>query len=374
MSGTSLDGIDVAITDIEESEGHLKIALAGAHSQQYPQTVREALLAVSDADTHTRDIALVHFRLGQLYAEAVAEACSSLGIEPASIDLIGCHGQTIFHQGSPVGFLDGNVAATLQIGEPGFLAERFSVPVVSDFRPRDIAAGGTGAPLVPFVDYILFRDENTGRVALNIGGIANLTAIPAGAGPGDTFAFDTGPGNMLLDSLVRESTGGERTFDEDAAMARKGRVNQGLLQELLGDEYYGQVPPKSTGREQYGIAVVRRLLATELPLEDLLATTAELTARTIADAVRQFVLPRVSIQEVIASGGGVRNPLIVERLDSLLGNIRLRTSDDFGVPSDDKEAMAFAVLAYQTWRRQPSNVPSATGANRAVILGKLTLG
>lgn len=342
MSGTSLDGIDVAIVEIRGR----RITTLGFQSSPYAEDVRRAILHASTA----REISRLNFLLGELYARAVLRACRRYG----PVELIGCHGQTIYHEGG---------AHTLQIGEAAVIAERAGVPVVSDFRTRDIAAGGQGAPLVPFVDCLLFRHPRRTRIALNIGGIANITVIPAG------IAFDTGPGNMVIDALTREYTRGRQNFDRGGRIAARGQLNRTLLDRLLADPYYRRKPPKSAGREQYGAEFVARLQRTGLPLPDLIATATVLTAATIAMAAAPF-----SPDELIVSGGGAHNPQIMGHLAGFLPRVRLATSADYGINVDAKEAIAFAVLAYQTWRHRPSNLPSATGARRAVVLGKITAG
>jgi anhydro-N-acetylmuramic acid kinase len=254
----------------------------------------------------------------------------------------------------------------LQIGEAAVIAERTGVPVVSDFRTRDIAAGGQGAPLVPFVDGLLFGHPRRTRIALNIGGIANITVIPAG------IAFDTGPGNMAIDALVREYTGGRQNFDRGGRIAAQGNLDRALLDDLLADPYYRKQPPKSAGREQYGAEFVARLKQTGLPLPDLIATATVLTAATIAMAVATAAAP-CTPDELIVSGGGAHNLQILAHLAALLPGVAMATSADYGIDVDAKEAVAFAILAYQTWRRKPSNLPSATGARHPVILGKIVL-
>ncbi|MGH9674626.1 MAG: anhydro-N-acetylmuramic acid kinase [Bryobacteraceae bacterium] len=363
MSGTSLDGIDVAIVDF--TRGAWK--LLAFRTAAYPSRVREAVLAVSNTRAHTGEVARLHFLLAELYAEAVLAAAKSAGARP---QLIGCHGQTIFHEGAPVSYLGRRIASTLQIGDGSVLAERTGIPVISDFRPRDIAAGGRGAPLVPFVDYRLFRHQSNGRIALNIGGIANITVIPAGARPDQVIAFDTGPGNMVIDALVRHTSGGRRTFDRGGGIAARGRPSASLLRRLLADPYYSAPPPKTAGREQYGAAFVRRLLRLRLSMEDLIATATLLTASTIWIAVERFAGALLGERcEVIVSGGGVRNPQIMNHLRAMLP-ARVAASSEYGIDVDAKEAIAFAVLAYESWHGRPSNLPAATGARRAVVLGK----
>ncbi len=355
MSGTSLDGIDVALVDIHGR----RFTVKNFWTVPYPAKVREAILTASGA----AGIARLHFLLGELYAEAVLKG----GVRP---DLAACHGQTIHHEGAPVSFLGRRVASTLQIGEASIIAERLGVPVVSNFRPRDIAAGGQGAPLVPFVDYLMFRHARRGRVALNIGGIANVTLIPPAASPGQVTAFDTGPGNMVIDALVSRYTGGKRTFDKDGRLAARGHINLRLLEDLLSDGYYRRRPPKSAGREQYGAAFVQRLLKTRLPLLDLIATSTALTAASIAEGVRRFAT--FPPEEWIVSGGGARNPEIMGHLAAFFRGAAIATSTDYGIDADAKEAVAFALLGYETWRGRAGNLPSATGARRPVLLGCIT--
>jgi len=352
MSGTSLDGIDVAIVDVRGR----RVETIGLISTPYSAAVRERVLGVSNCPTHTAELSRLNFALAELYARAVLAAVRRFG----PVELIGCHGQTVFHEGR---------LNTLQLGEPAILAERTGVSVVSNFRARDIAAGGQGAPLVPFVDYLLFRHPRRTRVALNLGGIANITVIPAGSAPQQVVAFDTGPGNMVLDSLARLHSGGKLNCDRGGRIAAGGNVHRALLEELLGDPYYRRRPPKSAGREQYGAEFVARLRRTGASLPDLLATATVLTAATIALAVKRTVSGPF---DLIASGGGVHNPQVMAHLAGFLPDAALSISTDHGVDADAKEAIAFAVLAHETWRRRPANLPSATGAKRAVVLGSIT--
>ena len=372
MSGTSLDGIDVAIVDIEGHSFRQKLRVVAHYEEPYPTAVREALLSVSNTMTHTAPIARLHFLLGELYAEAVRQACRKRRVPLKSIELAGCHGQTIFHEGEPIEFLGRQVASTFQIGDPAVLAERLGVPVVSNFRERDVAAGGKGAPLVPFLDYVLLRHAKLGRVSLNIGGIANITAIPPRATPEDVVAFDTGPGNMVIDALAQKLTGGWQKFDEGGKLAGAAAVDPRMLEAMLSDPYYARKPPKSTGREQYGAEYVSGLIATGLPLDTLLATATELTARTIALGIERFV--RFPVHELVAAGGGIHNRTLMRRLLELLPGVKFRTTGDFGVAPDAKEAVAFALLAYESFHGRAANLPSATGARAAVPLGRITPG
>jgi anhydro-N-acetylmuramic acid kinase len=361
MSGTSLDGIDVAIVDIRAK----KITPLAFHSIPYPKPVREALLSVSNNITHTATIARLNFLLGALYADAVHETCRRKRVSIASIGLCGMHGQTIFHEGQPVEYLGMRVASTLQIGEAAVVAERTGIHTISNFREPDMAAGGKGAPLVPYVDFLLFRHRRIGRIVLNIGGIANITIIPAAAKPTDVIAFDTGPGNMIIDALVSHKTEGRQRYDRDGRIARASKIHPRMLDAMLSDPYFSLDPPKTAGREQFGHEFASGLIATGLPLDDLVATAAEFTARSIANAI-----PRQNFSEVIASGGGIHNRQIMRRLRELLPGLTVTTTADHGIDPDAKEAIAFAILAHEFVKGRPANLPSATGARHAALLGK----
>lgn len=350
MSGTSLDGIDVAVVEIRKS----RVKVISHKTVPYPAEVRDAILAVSNTTTTTAAISQLNVQLGELYARALR------GLK--GIELIGCHGQTIYHQGAkPVN--------TLQIGDASVIAERTGIPVVSNFRARDIAAGGQGAPLVPFVDYLLFRHKKRGRVVLNIGGIANFSYIPAGADPEQVIAFDTGPGNMVMDALTNELTAGKQVFDEGGKIAAHAHVNRKLLDRLLGDSYYKQKPPKSAGREQYGRQFIERLKASGVSVPDLIATATALTATTIAMGVQSFAS---GAEELIVSGGGAHNRQLMGNLQALLPKLTFSTTGEHGFDGDAKEAVAFAVLAHRTWHGKTGNLPSATGARHSVVLGTIT--
>lgn len=323
----------------------------------------------------TGEISQLNFLLGELFAAAALSACKKFRVARAQIDVIGSHGQTVFHQGMSSTFNGYRVASTLQIGDPSVIATRTGITTVGDFRPADIAAGGQGAPLVPFVDFLLYRNPRIGRAALNIGGIANVTVIPAGARLKDVFAFDTGPGNMVIDALVRHFTNGRKNFDRNAELAAKGKLLPELLQALLRDKYFPRNPPKTAGREQYGESYLRGLFshseARQANPEDVVRTATILTALSILDAFHRFISPKAKIGELIVSGGGAHNPLLMAQLESGLNGIRVRGAGELGVRGDAKEAFAFAVLAVETLRRRPANVPGATGAKRAVVLGKV---
>ena len=371
MSGTSVDGIDVALVEISGEGFNHTVEPVAALSVPYPRDVREAILGISNASTHTSRISQMNFLLGKLFGDAVVEACHRSSVSLEKLELIGSHGQTIYHQGSTSALLGHEIASTLQIGEPAVIAERTGVPVVADFRTADMAADGQGAPLVPYVDYLLFRDQRLGRVALNIGGIANLSAIPAAAEPEQVIAFDTGPGNMLIDALIALVSKGTKKFDEDGKLAASGTVNRPLLAELMELPYLRQKPPKSAGREQFGPDFVTDLLKKGLAPPDLVATVTAFTVASIADAIQRFVAPVMKLDQVIVSGGGARNPRIMSGLKDLLPGTEILTSNEFGIDPDAKEAIAFAVLAYESYHRRPANLPSATGARRSCVLGKL---
>ena len=393
MSGTSADGINVALVRIEKrtgSRGRHKITLVGNSEYPYPARVRGAVMAAMNAShASVADLARLNFLLGELYADAVLATARRLRVK---VDLVGCHGQTLYHQGSAQTFLGKKISTTWQTGEAAVIASRVGAPVVSDFRPADMAAGGKGAPLVPFLDYLWFCDERVGRIVQNIGGIANLTAIRAGAKTDDLFAFDTGPGNMVIDAVMQALYG--RAFDRDGKIAASGKVIEPVMKHILRQPFFRERPPKTAGREEFGREFVREFLrsCSRAPKQDIVATATALTARSIADAIERFVISKTptsrkrrekwgtqtkstaGFREIILSGGGARNATLVVMLAEYLVplGIIVRFSDEFGLPSEAKEAVAFALLAYETWHRRPSNLPSATGAKRAAVLGKIS--
>jgi anhydro-N-acetylmuramic acid kinase len=376
MSGTSADGIDVALVKISGAPPSLKIKLIGHVKQSFPAPVRKEILRVAEQDPlRPGEFSQLHARLGKLYADAAIAACKRLKISPRRVDLIGNHGQTIFHQGERVDFLGAKTASTLQIGDPSIVSALTGITTVGDFRPADIALGGQGAPLVPYVDYLLWRDTKLGRVALNIGGIANLTVLPANAKPSDVFAFDTGPGNMLIDALVALFTRNRWRFDRDARLALRGKFIPQLLGTLMRDSYFQRKPPKSTGREYFGAAYVEKLVSLgrryHTKPNDLVRTATVFTALSVVDALQRFVLPKVKINQLIVSGGGANNPLLIGQISALLPDVSVMPSTSLGVPVDAKEALAFALFAYETFHQRPSNLPSATGARGPAILGKI---
>jgi anhydro-N-acetylmuramic acid kinase len=377
MSGTSVDGIDVAAVKLSGAPPDLSAQLEAHHHVKFPANVRKRILQAAEGSaTTTADLSELNFLLGEQFARAALEACKKWRETPGNFSLIGSHGQTIFHLGAPVRFKGRlRTPSTLQIGDISVIAQRTGITTVGDFRPADMAAGGQGAPLVPFVDYLLYRDAQRGRVALNIGGIANVTVIPANARPEKVFAFDTGPGNMIVDALVNRITRGKDKFDRDARIALSGRTIPALLSRLIRDTYLRKKPPKSTGREQFGQEYVQRLLAWRKQYRaapaDVVRTATIFTSLSIADAFRRFIAPHAKIDELIVTGGGARNPLMIAQLAAAIPGIEIVSADRFGVPIEAKEAFAFAVLAYETYHHRANNLPSATGARHPVILGKI---
>ncbi|MGA9584914.1 MAG: anhydro-N-acetylmuramic acid kinase [Terracidiphilus sp.] len=376
MSGTSADGIDVAIVRIAPVKGQPRITLLAHESFRYPTPLRAAVLAAMNAkSTSTAELARLNWRLGIAYAEAVKATVARHKIQ---IDLVGCHGQTLYHQAVPAQYAGIKFACTWQAGEAALIAAETGVPVVSNFRPADMAAGGQGAPLVPLLDHVLFADRKRGRVLQNIGGIANLTAMPAGSSAEALIAFDTGPGNMVMDVLAQKLF--HKSYDRNGAIAAKGRVLDSVVERSMRDRYFALKPPKSAGREEFGreyagafLAACRRESSTP---EDVLATATALTAESIVRSFERFVLSGMQGKPIdyIVSGGGARNHklmlMLANRLEPL--GCTVTTIEEFGLPAAAKEAAAFALMAWMTWHQLPGNVPAATGATRPAILGQIT--
>jgi anhydro-N-acetylmuramic acid kinase len=388
MSGTSADGVDVAVCRISPASakgGTPRVKLLGHVGVAYPKAVRAAVLGAMDAEAiSVAELSRLNWRLGAVYADAVEQAQATVG---AKVKLVGCHGQTVYHQGAADKYLGKDVRATWQIGEASVIAERLRVPVVSDFRTADLAAGGQGAPLVPMLDYCMFRSTKVSRVLQNLGGIGNLTAIPAEAGVDGVMAFDTGPGNMVIDGCMRRLY--EREFDRGGAVARTGRVLQGVVEQILKEGYFSSLPPKSCGREQFGEAFVSRFIGMcrkaggrEDRDEDVVATATAVTAASVIDAYRRFVWGHVgqaaplSPVEFVVAGGGTKNAVLMKMLQDGFEpmRVKVRMMEELGVPAQAKEAVAFALLAWLSWNGLPGNVPAATGARRAVVLGKISHG
>ncbi len=373
MSGTSADGIDAAVTEITGAPPQIAVRLLAFHTTPWPPELRDRILAACQpGQLGVDELARLHFQLGERFAGAALEAISAAGLTPEQVDLIGSHGQTVWHDVDP----QGRVTATLQLGETAVIAERTGITTIGDFRARDVAAGGQGAPLVAYVDWLLLRHPTQARAVQNIGGIANVTYLPPGDDPAGVIAFDTGPGNMLIDAAASRATGGAWSFDRDGALARRGRVDEALLAQWLGHPYFQQPPPKTTGRELFGRPFFEQAWsaaqAKGLEPADIVATLTALTAHSIAEAYRRFLPGPVA--EVIVGGGGARNPTLMTMLKETLAPAQVRTHEDLGINSDAKEAIAFAVLAYETWHGRPGNLPSVTGAAHPVVLGHIVPG
>jgi anhydro-N-acetylmuramic acid kinase len=417
MSGTSADGVDVAVCRVSPARvkgGTPVVKLLGHVGVAYPKAVRAAVLGAMDAEAiSVAELARLNWRLGEVYADAIVAACTELGVEmkavvlsrdahlnrdktaakmrhPGSsaklmLGLVGCHGQTVYHQGAAEKYLGKALRVTWQMGEASVIAERLRVPVISDFRPADVAAGGQGAPLVPQLDYCMFRSSKVSRVLLNLGGIGNLSAIPAGAGVDGVMAFDTGPGNMVIDACMRRLY--EREFDKGGVVARTGNVLKDVVERILQEGYFSALPPKSCGREQFGDAFVSRFIALcrmaggrDDRDEDVVATATALTAASVVDAYRRFVWAHVgqaaplSPVEFVVAGGGAKNDVLMGMLRDGLEplKVKVRMMEELGVPAQAKEAVAFALMAWLSLNGLPGNVPAATGARGAVVLGKIT--
>lgn len=371
MSGTSADGIDAVLTRITGSGLSTKVDQLGFHFLPFDNATRQAVLNICTGEHGgTREVCLLATHLGMLYARAVHELLRKTGTD--RIDLIGCHGQTVYHIPENTDYLNTVIRGTLQIGDPSFLAEEFSCPVVSDFRIRDMAAGGLGAPLVPYTEFLLYRSETEDVALQNIGGIGNLTLLPAGCTLDEVTAFDTGPGNMVMDALAMMITEGKQNYDDGGRLAASGTVIPELLQWMLDDPYLKKEPPKTTGREYYGSEYVQKLLsAGNHSLVDTLATATAFTAETIALSLRRFA-PRLP-QRLVIGGGGSRNPTLLRFLQEALPEVNVQTQEDLGLDSDAKEAVAFAVLANEALFGISNNAPSATGAKHGVVMGRINL-
>ena len=380
MSGTSADGINVALIRINSPARSRartpvlhRLKLLGHSEFPYTAAVRGFILSMMNSTrASVADLARLDVLLGELYADAVKQTQRRFRVKA---QLVGCHGQTIYHQGEASAFLGTKLATTWQTGESAVIAARLGVPVVSDFRPADMAAGGKGAPLVPFLDFLFYRDSRVGRILQNIGGIANLTAIPAGASQKQVIAFDTGPGNMVIDAVTERLFG--QPYDRDGEIGASGLVLDSVVAEVLREPFFRRKPPKTAGREEFGREFVDKFIGCcgNANGRDVVATATALTATSIAEALQRFVLRRRGgYREFVVSGGGARNATLMAMLANQVRalGVQIRSSDEFGLPSEAKEAVAFAVLAYETWHRRPSNILSATGAKRAAILGKIS--
>lgn len=375
ISGTSTDGIDAALVELSGAGAELKLLRFEVYP--YPRGLRRRLLSLA-ADGRLQEACHLNFYLGELFAAAAARVARAAGFELSEIDLIGSHGQTLCHLPTPRREGRFRLRSTLQLAEPSVIAERTGVTTVADFRPRDIAAGGEGAPLTPYFHRLLFAHPQRSRLVINIGGISNMTYLPRAGAPEDVLAFDSGPGNMLIDGVVEQLSGGRQTMDRNGRLARRGRVSARLLAELRRHAYLRRPPPKTTGREAFGTRLVVRVLQAakrrRLAPADLVATVTAFTVETLVQHYRDFIASRGGADEVIVGGGGVRNPAVMAPLAAALAPVPVVAFEHYGLDSKAIEAMAFAALAAAAMRGEPNTLPAATGAARAVVMGKIVPG
>lgn len=390
MSGTSADGIDAALIGIKGKGPGCKVNLLSFKKFPFPEGLQKLIHKASTPEYGRVDlICHLNFLMGELFAEAAIGVVKKTGYKMEDIDVIGSHGQTIYHiptgvKSSEFGVWSSElnrksqIASTLQIGEPSIIAERTGVTTIADFRTRDMAAGGLGAPLTPFAHYMLFKDGDIGKAVNNIGGISNLTFIPAGGGLDDLVAFDTGPGNMLIDSIVNIITKGEMSYDNNGKIALKGKICEKLLEKLMAHPFIKKKPPKSTGREEFGYNEALKIFRTakrhRLSDEDIVATVTGFTAKSIAESYHRFILNKHHLSEIILCGGGAKNPAIIKMIKNYMKPIKVNTSDRYGFPPEAIEAIAFAILGYAAVIGIPSNLPQVTGAGKKVVMGKIIKG
>ncbi len=374
MSGTSVDGIDAAMAEIQGNGTGVRMRQVDFITVPFPEGFKEFVLRNSQAGTSgVADIARLNFLIAQLYADAVLQLCGHAGVKPQDVDLIGSHGQTIHHLPRAERMFGKDVSATLQVGDPSVLAKLTGIVTVGDFRVGDIALGGQGAPLVPYFDYILFRSDEKSRALLNIGGISNITYLPKGCGTQDVLAFDTGPGNMLVDQLMKKMF--NRDFDEGGSVAKAGTIQGDMIDWLMTDEFVRMSPPKSTGREHYGEPFVTSLLEKYRGRldEDVIATVSEFTPVSVYANYLLFLKAKGGIDELFVSGGGAHNGYMLDSLKNHFGGVRVAPAEGIGISSDAKEALCFAVLANELISGNAANLPSVTGASRGTLLGKICL-
>lgn len=369
ISGTSLDGVDVAVCRFNGHAQQVEIELVAFDTVPYPDAVRQELLDLyEDSSSAVARISSMNVVVGKHFAQAALSVLEANNLNADDVALVGSHGQTVWHQ--PEAESELIVPSTLQIGEASEIAVALNCAVVADFRVADMAVGGQGAPLASYLDWAVFGHNAMNRAVQNIGGIGNVTWVPANGSVTDVIAFDTGPGNMLIDALVTQLTNGEQTYDRDGVIAGNGSVDYDLLNHLMQDPYLDVAPPKTTGREYYGSEFVAGILERSELDANLIATVTAFTAHSIADAYRRW-LPELP-DEVYVNGGGARNPVLMRMIADALDGISVRPTDDIGVNADAKEAICFALMAHDSAAGYPTNIPGATGAERAVCLGKIT--
>ncbi len=370
MSGTSADGVDAALVEIEGCGLDTTSRLMEFITHPFPEDVKSRVFQLfSPSSCSVEDVCEMNFVLGRIFAEAALEVMKRAGLKTSDVDLIGSHGQTICH------LPNAPVPSTLQIGEPAVIAQHTGIVTVGDFRVADVAAGGQGAPLVPYVDFLLLSDDEKSRAVQNIGGISNVTVLPAGGSREEILAFDTGPGNMIIDEAMRIITDSQKNYDRDGEMASRGTPDHNLLQKLLSHPFIRRRPPKTTGREEFGTHFAREMISDAgrmgISDVDLIATVTAYTAACIHRNYELFILPEHNVSEILICGGGLHNLTLMEFLRERFRPISVRSVEDFGLMSDAKEAIAFAILANETIHGNPGNVPSATGAGSLVVLGKI---
>ena len=373
MSGTSADGVDAALVEIRGHGLETQVELLAFTALPFSAEVRHRIFNLFQPETsHVDEICQMNFLIGEIFADAAISVVRHASLDINEIDLIGSHGQTVYHL-PPQGDVQ-YIPSTLQIGEPAVIAHRTGIPTIADFRVADLAAGGQGAPLVPYVDFLLFRRSDRTIALQNIGGISNVTLIPASASVMDVLAADTGPGNMIIDAVMEITTHGEVTYDRGGSLAARGQPCELLIEEWLNHPFIRTTPPKTTGREVFGRKFARHAIeqagAKKLSESDTVATVTEFTARTIFDYYNRFLFPHHAVDEIVVSGGGVHNVTLMQRLKTLFHSIRIQSIDAYGIPSDAKEAIAFAVLANEAVHGNPGNLPQSTGASQPKILGK----
>ncbi len=376
MSGTSADGIDAALVRIRGTGSGATITVVAQETLRYTPAVRSRILDCQGPSATARDITLLDAYLGELFAHAVLHICRAAGVPASEVDLVGSHGQTVYHHPEPEKMPGYAVTGSLQIGNAAVISERTGITVVSNFRCRDMAAGGQGAPLAPALDYALYHHASRGRIILNLGGIANITTLPAAAEPEDVRAFDTGPGNCLIDMAMEKFTDGRFQFDKDGRWASEGRVLDAMLKRLHAHPFLSRKPPKSLDKDTFGPRYLDGLLA-DFPDEspkDVVATLTAFTVKSLTAAIMEFALQTSRFEEIIASGGGIHNPVIMDGIQRNFQKLILSTTDEYGLPAKAKEAVLMAFLASETIMGSPGNLPSATGASRAAVLGDITPG
>lgn len=380
MSGTSVDGIDAALVEISGRSKDIKVSLCEFENKPFPVNIKNKIVDLFSIENTTVDkTGYMNVLLGELYAEAVFSLVKKAGLKMSDIDFVGSHGQTIYHH-PQISSEDGYpISYSVQIGEGAVIANRTNIPCVSDFRVADLAVGGQGAPLVPFTEFLLYKSTKETVLLQNIGGIGNITVLAKDCEMEDVYAFDTGPGNMIMDGLVSLYTKGEKTIDIDGEIAAKGVVNQSLLKALCGHDYFTLKPPKSTGREMFGkdyiINLYNKLQKMDITMESAIATVTDFTAWAIADSYEKYILPNNQADRLVIGGGGSYNPVLVSMIRQRMKpyGVEVNIQEEIGFSSDAKEAVAFALLADCAIAGRCNNIPAVTGASRPVVLGKISI-